>query len=93
MKIFSKFLDRLKTNLEKDFDKVKKSSIIATLEVNKAQQALHKAIQEAADLAEEARAAAEAAANDAVARSQHLAQEAKSAAERAEYHRSLLSKD
>jgi hypothetical protein len=89
--LLSRLFDSVRTDLERDFGRMKKSSILAVNDVRLAQEELKASIQRAADLAEAARSAAEAAANDANQRAQLLAQEAKAAAERAEYHRNLLT--
>jgi len=90
-KLLTQLFDSVKTNLERDFGRVKKSSIQAVNDVKSAQAELRASIERAAILAEEARVAAELAANDAAQRALELSQEAKAAAERAEYHRHLLT--
>jgi len=88
--LISKIFDSVRTNLERDFSRIKRSSIVAGNDVRAAQDQLSAALQRAAELSEHARTAAEAAANDAQQRAQILEQEARAAAERAEYHRQLL---
>ena len=88
---FSTLYQRIEQTEQELFAQAKKQSVMATTAVDRARAELEAKIQAAADLAEQTRITAEAAANRAAKDAANLAIEARAAAEAAAYHRSQLT--